>query len=188
MVRNEETLDENFINNYSIAGPQTSTTTTRNTAISSNFATSRFYQSGNFIDSNRNGAVDGTDTGWGMFRGTYTKMTTPFPIDPEKAVTTESAVDAYNSVLDDAGATFPFAMRSIRASLPVYETRPAPSSTTIAAIGGFPTSAYPTISRPAGFDTDLDGMPNAWELLMGLDPNSHRPQSHESQPCRLHES
>jgi hypothetical protein len=39
-------------------------------------------------------------------------------------------------------------------------------------IGGFPTSAYPTTSRPAGFDTDLDGMPNAWEEMNGLDPNN----------------
>ena len=102
---NEETLDENFINNYMIAGPNTSTTTARNTAISSNYATSRFYQSGNLIDSDRDGTLDGADTGWGMFRGTYTKMTSPFAIDPAKAVTTQSALDAYNSVLDNAVQT-----------------------------------------------------------------------------------
>jgi hypothetical protein len=39
-------------------------------------------------------------------------------------------------------------------------------------IGGFPTGAYPAISRPAGYDTDQDGMPNYWELQMGLNPNS----------------
>ena len=43
---------------------------------------------------------------------------------------------------------------------------------TMANIGGFPTGDYPTISRPAGYDTDLDGMSNAWELVMGLNPNS----------------
>ena len=45
----------------------------RNTAMSSNFATSRFYQSGNLIDSDRDGTLDGTNTEWGMFRGTYTQ-------------------------------------------------------------------------------------------------------------------
>ena len=34
---NEETLDENFINNYYIAGPSTPSTTARTTAVSSNF-------------------------------------------------------------------------------------------------------------------------------------------------------
>lgn len=169
---NEETLDENFINNYSIAGPQTSTTTTRNTAISSNFLTSRFYQSGNIIDSNRNGAVDGMDTGWGMFRGTYTKMTTPFPIAPEKAVTTESAIDAYNNVLDDAGATFPVRDAVDTRIIAGVRNQTGAIINNMAAIGGFPTAAYPTIARPAGYDTDQDGMPNAWELLMGLDPDS----------------
>jgi hypothetical protein len=42
----------------------------------------------------------------------------------------------------------------------------------MADIGGFPTGDYPTIARPADFDTDLDGMPNIWEEMNGLDPNN----------------
>ena len=30
---------------------------------------------------------------------------------------------------------------------------------------------YPPIFRPAGFDTDHDGMPDAWERNAGLDSN-----------------
>ena len=30
----------------------------------------------------------------------------------------------------------------------------------------------PTITRPAGWDTDNDGMPDAWEVAHGLNPNS----------------
>src|SRR4051812_47312432 len=96
----EERLNENFINNYSIAGPDTSTSTARNAAISSNEAFSNFWQAGNLIDSNVNHTLDGTDTGWSMFRGTYTKSPSLFPIDPDKAVTTESALDAYGHVLE----------------------------------------------------------------------------------------
>jgi pectate lyase len=169
---NEETLDENFINNYSIAGPNTTTTTTRNTAISSNFATSRFYQSGNLIDSNRNGVLDGANTEWAMFRGTYTKMTDPFPIADDKAVATESAADAYAHVLDYAGATFP-ARDSVDSRVIAgvrNQTGTVPNN--LGSVGGFPTGAYPTSARPAGYDTDLDGMPNAWEVLMGLDPTN----------------
>ena len=31
--------------------------------------------------------------------------------------------------------------------------------------------AYPNVSRPVGFDTDLDGMPDAWETAHGLNPS-----------------
>ncbi|MDE5840293.1 MAG: pectate lyase [Muribaculaceae bacterium] len=37
------------------------------------------------------------------------------------------------------------------------------------------TASFPQLtskSRPAGFDTDQDGMPDAWEISNGLDPNS----------------
>jgi len=140
--------------------------------MSSNFATSRFYQSGNLIDSDRDGVLDGTNTEWGMFRGTYTKMTVPFPIDPAKAVNTESAADAYASVMKNVGANYP-----VRDSVDTRVIAGVKSQTgqiinTMANIGGFPTSAYPTETRAAGFDTDLDGMPNAWEEMNGLDPNS----------------
>ena len=30
---------------------------------------------------------------------------------------------------------------------------------------------YPSVVRPAGFDTDQDGMPDAWERKLGLNPN-----------------
>ena len=38
--------------------------------------------------------------------------------------------------------------------------------------GEWPFADYPTASRPAGFDTDGDGMPNAWERSHGLDPEN----------------
>lgn len=169
---NEETLDENFINNYSIAGPNTTSTTTRNTAISSNYATSRFYQSGNLIDSDRDGILDGTNTEWGMFRGTYTKMASPFPIDPAKAVNTESALDAYYNVMNYAGAIFPVRDAVDARIIAGVRNQTGRIINRMSDLGGFPSGDYPMFSRPAGFDTDLDGMPNAWELLMGLDPNS----------------
>lgn len=172
---NEEYLDENFINNYSIAGPNSNSifnSMYRNTAVSSNFATSRFYQSGNLIDSDRDGTLDGTNTGWGMFRGTYTQMTTPFPIDPAKAVTTESAANAYASVMKNVGANFPVRDAVDTRVIAGVMNQTGRIINTMADIGNFPTSAYPTVSRPAGFDTDQDGMPNTWEDMNGLDPNN----------------
>ena len=37
---------------------------------------------------------------------------------------------------------------------------------------GYTEADFPTASRPAGFDTDKDGMPDEWELANGLNPNS----------------
>ncbi|MCP4846653.1 MAG: pectate lyase [Verrucomicrobiaceae bacterium] len=36
-------------------------------------------------------------------------------------------------------------------------------------VGGW--DMYPTVTRQAGFDTDHDGMPDAWERKLGLNPN-----------------
>ena len=99
-------------------------------------------------------------------------MTTPFPIDPAKAVTTESAADAYASVMKNVGANFPVRDAVDTRVIAGVVNQTGRIINTMADIGGFPTGAYPTISRPAGFDTDLDGMPNAWEEMNGLDPNN----------------
>ena len=37
-------------------------------------------------------------------------------------------------------------------------------------VGGYP--AITEIHRPVDFDTDGDGMPNAWEIAKGLNPNN----------------
>ena len=140
--------------------------------MSSNFATSRFYQSGNLIDSDRDGTLDGTNTEWGMFHGTYTQMPSAFPIDPTKAVTTESAASAYASILKNVGANFPVRDAVDTRVIAGVANQTGRIINTMSDIGGFPTSAYPTISRPAGFDTDQDGMPDAWEAMNGLDPNN----------------
>jgi pectate lyase len=170
----EERLNENFINNYSIAGPDTSTSTARNAAISSNEAFSNFWQAGNLIDSNVNHTLDGTDTGWSMFRGTYTKSPSLFPIDPDKAVTTESALDAYGHVLESVGAIYPVRDPTDTRVIAGVRSQTGAIINTMAGVpgGAFPTADYPTASRPAGYDTDRDGMPNTWELQMGLDPNN----------------
>ena len=37
-------------------------------------------------------------------------------------------------------------------------------------VGGW--DPYPPVSRPSNWDGDLDGMPDEWELKMGLDPDN----------------
>src|SRR5437899_6230270 len=52
------------------------------------------------IDGNLNHVLDGTDTGWGMFAGAYTKQSSRFDF-PQ--VRTDSARAAYDRVLAGAG-------------------------------------------------------------------------------------
>jgi pectate lyase len=163
---NEETVDINFINNYSIAGANTSTTTARNAALSSNFDTSRIYQSGNLIDSDRNTVRNGVNTGWAMFRGTYIQMASPFPIDPANAIATTDANTAYLNVLYKVGASLARDSADLRAVNYVrYQTGSIINLPT--QVGGFPTLN----SAPAPKDTDGDGMPDYWEMAVGLNPN-----------------
>jgi hypothetical protein len=172
---NEETLDENFINNYYIAGPSTpSTSGRRTTAQSSNFATSRVYQSGNLIDSDVDHTLDGTNTGWSMFRGTFTQMPSAFLIAADKEVTTQSALDAYGSVLNSVGAIYPVRDPTDTRVIAGVQSQTGTIINNMTGVpgGAFPTADYPTTARPAGYDTDRDGMPNTWELQMGLDPNN----------------
>jgi len=76
---------------------------------------------------------------------------------------------AYNLVLARAGATVPTrdavderVIHSVRQRLGVIIDSPSQ-------VGGLPD--YRTVTRPADWDTDGDGMPDWWEIANGLDPN-----------------
>ena len=82
-------FDLNYVGNYIIAGPETSSSWWPQ-AFDAKSEDGNFYiyQSGNRIDSNRNLIRDGTDTGWGMFAGTYNMLASPASMRP---VTTHTA-------------------------------------------------------------------------------------------------
>jgi len=158
-------LDMNFVGNYVIAGPETSSTwLTR--AFNAYAANNMYiYQSGNKIDGDRDTTRDGTDTGWGMFNGTYTKLASPVSMKP---ITTQTADDAYNTVMATAGA-FYWNRDSVDANL-VSNVQNMHGSIIDSQneVGGYPT--IPSQTRPAGWDTDNDGMPNTWEQWYGTNP------------------
>src|SRR5688572_16491229 len=98
----QEFVDVNYVGNYLIAGPGTTSNANRAFTVDKNVDV-RAYQSGNFIDSDRQanpgGQPNGADTGWNMWAinsptdQTLTQMATPFATAP---VATQSAIDAYN--------------------------------------------------------------------------------------------
>jgi len=148
----------NYVGNYGIGGPNTRATTMHHSAE----PYTHIYQSGNIMDLNKNGILDGSDDGWGMFSGPQTEHSTRFDL-PE--VTTHSALEAYNLVLAEAGASL------VRDAVDnrVIETVSNQTGAHIDSqweVGGWPELN----SEAAPLDTDQDGMPDDWELEHGLDP------------------
>ena len=160
-------LDMNYIGNYIIAGPETYVDW-QNRAFNA-YAANRMYiyQSGNKLDWDLDVVRDGEDTGWSMITGPYTQVSTPVSLLP---VTVMTADTAYDDVLDDAGA-FPWA----RDSVDQRQIDNVRDGTGIVIDSQNEVGGYPTITaavRPAGFDTDNDGMPNYWETWYGTNPIS----------------
>ncbi len=108
-----------------------------------------------------------------------TFVTTPFFPDPN--VTTQSATGAYKRVLSDVGANRPLDDHDARV---IHETRTGTYTYTgtgpHGGYRGLPNSQddvggwedYPAVSRPAGFDSDDDGLPDWWESIHGTDTHS----------------
>ena len=154
-----EPVRMNYVANYLIKGPSS----TYNYAFKGGGTNTWIFQSGNCIDLDRDNTPDGSDTGWGMFSGIYTATNTPFAYP---AVTTDSAAVALHRVLTQAGA-MPWrrdavdqrVVGSVRAGNgQIIDSTPQ--------VGGWPTLN----STPPPVDSDSDGMPNYWELALGLNP------------------
>jgi hypothetical protein len=178
----QEYANVNYVGNYLIAGPKTTSNIGTAFVVDKNVDAS-IYQSGNYIDSdktaNPGGVPNGSDTGWGMFaynppitdQHLY-QMTTPFATP---AVTTQTALDAYNQIVDYVGNWWwdRDAIDSRLINDVVTFASPAtigpasPNATELAYV----TGATPT-SHPTGWDTDDDGMPDYWEAAHGLNPTS----------------
>ncbi len=156
----------NFVGNYYIAGNSTSIGFQAE-AFNAAGTFTHLYQSGNKIDPNLNGVFDGTDTGWAMFTGTYVKESS---VLAAPAVTTQSADEALQTVLNYAGANW-WNRDSVDARIVNdVQTGGGTIKNWMTDVGGL--TYYPEVHRSADFDTDNDGMPNAWELAHGLDPNA----------------
>jgi len=155
-----------IINNYFIAGP--STTTPSDYFFQMN-ASQTVYVSGNLADADKNGALNGTDAGYPA--GT-THATAPSSPDTSSLPTT-SAASSYAAVVAGAGASLHRDQVDtlVIADLTSLGTSGALWTTQTAT--GLANSGYGTLAGgtpPA--DTDGDGMPDAWEMRYGLNPNS----------------
>jgi pectate lyase len=136
----------------------------------SNFS---LYAADNVLDGNANGMLDSSKTGTDMIEGSPTLLNAR--IDGP-LVTTDTPRAAYDRVLAGVGATLP--MRDEPDTLLVSQVSGQTGNliqneTDLVSLG-VGDSGYgvlPDASRPSGFDTDRDGMPDAWETASSLDPS-----------------
>lgn len=154
----------NYVGNYLIAGLNTGSSS--GTAFDSGVSDAshfELFQSGNRIDSNKNGVLDGVNTGWGMFKDLYTQRSVRYPLP---LVSADSAQVGYERVLAFGGTS---SARDAVDARVVSEVI-AETGTIIDSqdeVGGFP----PLASTPAPLDTDSDGIPDYWEEVLGWNPN-----------------
>ena len=105
------------------------------------------------------------------------KMDNPAPTGE---VTTHSAAEAFNKVLAYGGASLyrdeidARYMEEAKTGTAQYKgsiTLSPGIIDKVSDVNGYTESTFGTAYRPADFDTDKDGIPDAWELANGLNPN-----------------
>lgn len=157
----------NAVGNYFISARAASTAFVKGTP---NFS---LYVADNLLDGNANGMLDVSKRGNELVSGNPTLLRARLP-GPE--VRTDTAEVAYERVLSDVGATLP--KRDQVDALLVSQVQRQTgnliqSERDLVALGvgdrGY--GALASATRPSGFDTDRDGMPDAWERTAQLDPS-----------------
>ena len=105
------------------------------------------------------------------------KMDNPAPTGE---VTTHTAAEAFSKVLAYGGASLyrdeidARYMEEAKTGTALYKgsiTQSPGIIDKVSDVNGYTESTFGTASRPADFDTDKDGIPDAWELANGLNPN-----------------
>jgi len=170
-----------IINNYYKYGPSTSNSVKSrvvNPYKTNSIPFGKYYLEGNYVD----GAPDVSKNNWlgvTMNGGTnadaeQSKVATPFPAI---ALPTQNAIDAFDIVLKNAGASLPKRDTLDERIIKDVKNR---TGKLIDVQGGhmhgtayeLTKTAWPSLqSAPAPLDTDHDGMPDAWEKKNGLNPN-----------------
>lgn len=99
---------------------------------------------------------------------------------PQGEVTTHSASTAFEKIMEYCGASLnrddvdARYMEEARTGTATYKgsvTKEEGLIDVVADVNGYTEENFPSETRPDGFDTDRDGMPDEWETANGLNPN-----------------
>ncbi len=178
----------NFVNNYYKRGPVNGITTLLNPQYGNFPGKQQYYMAGNIL---LNGSTTVTNQASLLSIGTESGGVLPQNSNPPYSATVSSpffpsyatihtATNAYKQVLSDVGCNQPMIdnhdTRVINETLNgTYSVTGSVSGKkglpdTTADLGGWEN--YGNDVRPAGWDTDGDGMPDWWENIKGFNPNS----------------
>lgn len=154
---------QDLINNYFIAGPNSS-----RSFLTQFSATDHVYQSGNMVDMNQDGILNGTPIADSVLKTAKATLMDKRQNIPPVAVKAESAADAYKTVLASAGASLK--RDSIDRRLISYLKSLGKAGQIVwteTQAGGHPKIA----SQKPELDTDHDGISDTWEKTHKLNPN-----------------
>ena len=169
-------LSINIVNNYYKSGPATSEDVKRRIARIDNSEHYGFsgiwYIDGNYVEGYPEISSDNWKGGVDFERGTSearNRQLNPFNFAP---VTTQTAAEAYELVLKNAGVTVPKRDSWENRIIENIRTNNFPFGDngiidSVEQVGGWPKLE----STPPPKDSDKDGMPDEWEIANGLNPN-----------------
>jgi Domain of unknown function (DUF4082) len=159
----------NYVNNYLIAGPSTTSRNLNTAMIEHDSYEGQFYiyQAGNFMDTDKDRAHDGKPVGREAFKGFENNERLTKPLPWPKIDQVISAEGAYQNILKYAGASL--ARDSIdRRVINDVRNRTGKIINSQKDVGGL----SPLARGRAPTDSDRDGMPDNWEKANGLDPKN----------------
>lgn len=132
-----------------------------------------FYVNGNYMEGNEEISADnskGSKMSGNTKGENITEVSdTPYTAEGFESASDYSAQECYELVLAQAGATYPY--RDAVDARVVAETRTDSGRyvNTEDEVGGYPAKES---CRELSFDTDMDGIPDSWEIEHGLNPNN----------------
>ncbi|MCA9150507.1 MAG: hypothetical protein KDA92_14450 [Planctomycetales bacterium] len=167
-----------FVNNYYKPGPATQKLLVIRPELEwvHLYGPQLYYIAGNVLE----GHVDAAEKLGGLTPWPDTPLEDYVKEEPffDAYVETQSAAEAYANVLADVGCNFPTlddhdlrVIAEVRSGQCKYQgskTGLPGLPDTQDDVGGW--EEYPVVERPADWDTDGDGIPNAWEIAHGLNP------------------
>ena len=137
------------------------------------------WQANNLMDRDGDGALNGTDRGWAIASGSYTKLTNAIARTDGLVVTQDPPLTAYKKILSQAGpvnldASPSVALRDELDTILINNVRTQRRHhvSSVAGTGASNGGWGALHSAPPPVDTDRDGMPDFWEQAVGLNTGS----------------
>lgn len=167
-----------FVNNYYKPGPATRKFHVIRPELEwvHLYGPQRYFITGNVLE----GRVKATERLGGFVPWKETPLKQYISETPffESHVATQTAQAAWKDVMADVGCNVPRWDEHDTRILKEARTGVCGFRGSVTGLPGLPDSQadvggwedYPEVHRPAGWDTDRDGMPDAWEQTMSLDP------------------